>query len=89
MEYRQIHLVTLQKNIQEEKRWRGAMSNKNIALYTFEEAREILKCSKVRLRELLDTGELRGFRLGKYKWRIPEEALLDYIKKQMTAQTDK
>ena len=64
------------------------MSNKNITLYTFEEARGILKCSKVRLRELLDTGELRGFRLGKYKWRIPEEALLDYIKKQMTAQTD-
>mgnify|MGYP006074882795 FL=1 len=65
------------------------MNNKNISLYTFEEARGILKCSKVRLRELLDTGELRGFRLGKYKWRIPEEALLDYIKEQMTAQTDK
>lgn len=59
------------------------MSNKNIALYTFEEAREILKCSKSKLRELLDTGELRGFRLGKYKWRIPEEALTEYIHMKM------
>ena len=83
MEYRQIHLVTLQKNIQEEKRWRGAMSNKNIALYTFEEAREILKCSKSKLRELLDTGELRGFPLVKYKWRIPEEAITEYIHMKM------
>lgn len=67
------------QKITQEERSCGTVSNKNITLYTFEEAREILKCSKTKLRELLDTGELHGFRLGKYKWRIPEESLTKYI----------
>lgn len=48
------------QKITQEERSCGTVSNKNITLYTFEEAREILKCSKTKLRELLDTGELHG-----------------------------
>lgn len=59
------------------------MNNKELSIYTFEETRKILKCSKVKLRELLNSGELKGFRLGKYKWRIPENALMDYIQNKI------
>lgn len=59
------------------------MNNNELSIYTFEEARKILKCSKVKLRELLNSGELKGFRLGKYKWRIPENALTDYIQNKI------
>lgn len=58
-------------------------NNNEISIYTFEEAKEILKTSKSTLRSLLDTGELKGFKLGKYNWRIPEKALLEYINKKM------
>lgn len=54
-----------------------------IAIYTFEEAREILKTSKSTLRNLLDSGELKGFKLGKYNWRIPKKSLMEYIDNKM------
>ena len=50
-------------------------------IYTFEEAREILKTSKGKLRMLLNSGELKGFKIGKYNWRITSEDLENYLKK--------
>lgn len=55
----------------------------NIDLFTFEEARAILKTSKKNMRELLNTSKIKGFRIGKYNWRIPKTALAEYIDAQM------
>lgn len=55
----------------------------NIDLYTFEEARAILKTSKKNMRDLLNASKIKGFRIGKYNWRIPKSALADYIEAQM------
>lgn len=56
----------------------------HLIIYTFEEARQIIKCSKSKLRELLDSGEIKGFKLGKYNWRIPETSITDYIHTKIT-----
>ena len=62
---------------------KGVHQMENIDLYTFEEARAILKTSKKNMRELLNTSKIKGFRVGKYNWRIPKTALADYIETQM------
>lgn len=59
------------------------MSNDNLELYTFEEAREQLKTSKQKMRKLLDTKQIKGFKIGKYNWLIPKEAVREYIRKQL------
>lgn len=53
-----------------------------IIVYTFEEVREILNTSKPKLRKLLKSGELKGFKIGKNTWKIPKSKLQDYIDSQ-------
>ena len=54
----------------------------NDEIYTFDEVLQILKTSKQQLRKLLKNGEIKGFKLGTYKWRIPK-ALDNYIQEKM------
>lgn len=54
----------------------------NDVLYTFEEVQDLLKVSKSQLRTVLNNGELKAFKVGKYKWRIPKDSLDEYIKKK-------
>lgn len=69
----------MRKNIPEE-RSTGLMKNMtNDEIYTFDEVLQILKTSKQQLRKLLKNGEIKGFKLGTYKWRIPKKALDNYI----------
>jgi len=58
--------------------------NTDIELYTFDEVKEILKTNKQQLRILLNSGQIKGFKLGKYNWRIPVNALEDYINRKMS-----
>ena len=55
----------------------------NDEIYTFDEVLQILKTSKQQLRKLLKNGEIKGFKLGTYKWRIPKKALDNYKKEKM------
>ena len=55
----------------------------NDEIYTFDEVLQILKTSKQQLRKLLKNGEIKGFKLGTYKWRIPKKALDTYIQEKM------
>ena len=59
------------------------MKNENIELYTFEEARAVLKTSKQKLRKLLDTQQIKGFKIGKYNWLVPKDAVNKYIHEQI------
>ena len=52
--------------------------------YTVSEVAKILKCSKSQVRYLLNTGQLRGFKVKKFNdskgsWRIYESAIIDYV----------
>ena len=59
------------------------MSENKSELYTFEEARAILRTSKPKMRQLLDSKEIKAFKIGKYNWLIPKESIDSFIKEQM------
>lgn len=59
------------------------MSENKSELYTFEEARAILRTSKQKMRQLLDSKEIKAFKIGKYNWLIPKESIDSFIKEQM------
>ncbi len=50
---------------------------------THREVTEVLKSSNGQLRKLLKDGEIKAFKLGKYKWRIPKAAVEEYVKGKM------
>ena len=50
-------------------------------ILTIEELCEILKIGRNRAYELLDTGQIKGFRLGR-PWKIPKLSVEHYLKKQ-------
>ena len=50
-------------------------------LLTAEEACEVLKIGKNALYDLLGTGRLKGYRNGRV-WRVPKQAVVEYIKAQ-------
>ena len=52
-----------------------------------EEVAEFLRTEPTNVRELLNTGELAGFKIGG-EWRIVSEALLDYLRRAMKAEAD-
>ena len=62
----------------------ASKKNKNVEIYTFDEVKDILKTNKQQLRLLLNSGEIKGFKLGKYNWRIPASSLDDYIQQKMS-----
>lgn len=55
------------------------MSENKSELYTFEEARAILRTSKQKMRQLLDSKEIKAFKIGKYNWLIPREILERFV----------
>ena len=65
----------MRKNIPEERSTGLMKKMTNDEIYTFDEVLQILKTSKQQLRKLLKNGEIKGFKLGTYKWRIPKKAL--------------
>ena len=50
-------------------------------ILTIEELCEILKIGRNRAYELLESGAIKGFRLGK-PWKIPRSAVENYLKQQ-------
>ena len=59
------------------------MVEETTELYTFEEARAVLRTSKTKMRKLLDDKEIPAFKIGKYNWLIPKKAIAEYIEKMM------
>ena len=59
------------------------MISDNSELYTFEEARAVLRTSKPKLRKLLDEKKIQAFKIGKYNWLIPKECVEEYIRNRM------
>lgn len=59
------------------------MSGVDSELYMFEEARAYLKTSKQKMRQLLDSKQIKAFKIGKYNWLIPKESVQDYIHMQL------
>lgn len=51
-------------------------------ILTIEELCEILKIGRNRAYELLESGAIKGFRLGK-PWKIPRIAVENYLKQQL------
>ena len=62
------------------------MNSDNLELYTFEEAREVLKTSKQKIRNLLDTKQIKGFKIGAYNWLIPKEEVVKYVHRQLKSE---
>lgn len=50
-------------------------------ILTIEELCEILKVGRNRAYELLETGEIKAFRLGR-PWKIPRLSVENYLRKQ-------
>jgi excisionase family DNA binding protein len=50
-----------------------------MTVHTVAEAAAIMRCSEDSVYVLLNTGHLRGFRVGKGGWRITSEALDQYM----------
>ena len=45
------------------------------------EAMEALNCGKNTIYDLLNAGELKGFKIGLRTWRIPRASLEEYVLK--------
>ena len=55
----------------------------NLTLLTTDEVAEMLMVGKNRVYELLNKEEeLKGMRISKSTWRIPKEAVLQFIREQ-------
>ena len=58
------------------------LTEDNLTLLTTDEVTEMLMVGKNRVYELLNKEELKGMRIGKSIWRIPKEAVLQFIREQ-------
>lgn len=59
------------------------MNNSEEKVYTLDDVVSILRTSKQQVRKMLKSGELKGFKLGKYKWKVTKTELDRYIEKKM------
>lgn len=59
------------------------MNNSEEKIYTLDDVVSILRTSKQQVRKMLKSGELKGFKLGKYKWKVTKTELDRYIEKKM------
>ena len=59
------------------------MMNTENEILSPEEVRRYLNIGRNAIYTLLNTGELKGFRVG-HKWKIPRKALDEYIDKNIT-----
>lgn len=55
-------------------------------LLSADEAREMLGVGKSTIYSLLNSGELKGFRIGTRNWRIPRDEIDNYIINKMRNQ---
>lgn len=62
------------------------MSENKSELYTFEEARAILRTSKQKMRQLLDDKQIKAFKIGKYNWLIPKEEVTMFVEREIGKQ---
>ena len=53
---------------------------------TVQEVMELLYCGKNTVYDLLNRGELKGFRL-RHTWKIPKTSLIQYIEQKCSAKT--
>ena len=51
-------------------------------IMTIPEVSEALYIGKNRVYELLQSGELKGFRIGQRTWKIPRESVELYVRKK-------
>ena len=58
------------------------MESMNTSLMTIEELCEALMVGKNAAYDLLKSGEVKSFRIGR-KWKIPRESLNEYIRRQI------
>ena len=59
----------------------NAMQFNTTEIMTVEELMELLHIGKSTVYQLLDSGEIRAFRIGR-KWKIPKEAVCEYIQRK-------
>ena len=64
------------------------MLNQYRDILDVEEVSEILMTGKNRTYELLKEGTIKGFRIGK-KWKIPRDAVVEFILKQSRMHVNK
>ena len=57
----------------------------NTDLITIDEMREILSIGKNAAYTILNSGELKAFKIGKV-WKIPRQSVYDYINDQVAKQ---
>ena len=57
----------------------------NADLITIDEMREILSIGKNAAYTILNSGELKAFKIGKV-WKIPRQSVYDYINDQVAKQ---
>lgn len=50
-------------------------------IMTVEELMELLHIGKSTVYQLLDSGEIKAFRIGR-KWKIPKKAVYEYIQRK-------
>lgn len=53
---------------------------------TVAEVMEVLYCGKNTVYEILNSGELAGFRIG-HTWKIPKASIIDYIERKCSAKS--
>lgn len=52
-------------------------------LVTFEEFQEILQIGRTTAYKLLNSGEIKAFRIGRI-WKIPRSAITEYVSRKST-----
>ena len=55
------------------------MQYENTEIITVEELMELLQIGKSTAYQLLDSGEIKAFRIGR-KWKIPKNEVYEYIR---------
>lgn len=58
------------------------LTEDNLTFLTTDEVARMLMVEKNRVYKLLNKEELNGMRIGKSIWRIPKEAVLQFIREQ-------
>ena len=59
------------------------MINTNQKFYTLDEIELTLGLSRWQILRLLKDGKLRGVKIGRQTWRIPEDCFQDFINNRM------
>lgn len=58
-------------------------NNNRDDLVTFEEFQEILQIGRTTAYQLLNSGDIKAFRIGRF-WKIPRAAITEYVSRKST-----